>query len=238
MCRITVSHLTTELHMDYTVQLSRHSAFLSRSQLHARPDNGTCLIFEQSCPRRRPHSASTRPRCTPNPTLELWYLFPLTRPFASPSSPSFAPSTHCSATTSRSSCLPPAPEAPLPQPSRPLPALLCVSPLPLPRPPPRRSSLGPHFLPTLLASFICTCKRASLWGRSRRLEKLFDRSSVPLLINSCEFDSAFPCEAQAAADDILGSGKYTPGYEQMYWEVELFLSHGDSNPVIHPVLGL
>lgn len=38
-----------------------------------------------------------------------------------------------------------------------------------------------------------------------------------LLINSCEFDEAFPPEAQAKADEILGGDKFPPGYERLYW---------------------
>ena len=43
-------------------------------------------------------------------------------------------------------------------------------------------------------------------------------SKAPLLINSCEVDPAFPLENQAMADEILGGGKFAPGYERTYWE--------------------
>jgi len=46
----------------------------------------------------------------------------------------------------------------------------------------------------------------------------YKKTSVPLLINSCEVDSQFPKEAQAQADDILGDGKFAPGYERTYWD--------------------
>lgn len=45
-----------------------------------------------------------------------------------------------------------------------------------------------------------------------------DKAKAPLLINSCEVDPAFPLEAQAKADEILGDGKFAPGYERTYWE--------------------
>ena len=40
---------------------------------------------------------------------------------------------------------------------------------------------------------------------------------MPLLINSCETDSAFPIDDQRKADEILGDGKYKPGYKRTYW---------------------
>ncbi|KAJ7242374.1 Alpha/Beta hydrolase protein [Mycena haematopus] len=48
-------------------------------------------------------------------------------------------------------------------------------------------------------------------------EKYATVSKAPLLINSCEVDSAFPLEAQAQADAILGDGKFTPGYHREYF---------------------
>ena len=48
------------------------------------------------------------------------------------------------------------------------------------------------------------------------LEK-YAQTSVPILINSCETDSMFGQEAQKAADEILGNGKFTPGYLRTYW---------------------
>ncbi|KIJ53083.1 hypothetical protein M422DRAFT_242187 [Sphaerobolus stellatus SS14] len=35
---------------------------------------------------------------------------------------------------------------------------------------------------------------------------LLERSNVPLLIQSCEFDTAFPAEVIQEGDDILGNG--------------------------------
>jgi len=50
------------------------------------------------------------------------------------------------------------------------------------------------------------------------LERYKAESKAPLLINSCEVDPAFPQEMQALADEILGGGKFAPGYERTYWE--------------------
>ncbi|KAI8970925.1 alpha/beta-hydrolase [Trametes punicea] len=50
------------------------------------------------------------------------------------------------------------------------------------------------------------------------LEEYRDKVKAPLLINSCETDPAFPQEAQAKADEILGGGRFPPGYERTYWE--------------------
>ena len=50
-------------------------------------------------------------------------------------------------------------------------------------------------------------------------EALLATSTVPLLINSCETDSHFPPEAQAVTDELLGAGKYRPGYKRTFWEV-------------------
>jgi len=47
--------------------------------------------------------------------------------------------------------------------------------------------------------------------------KLVASSKVPLLINSCETDQQFPPEKQKIADELLGDGKYTPGYKRAYY---------------------
>ncbi|KAJ3973674.1 dienelactone hydrolase endo-1,3,1,4-beta-D-glucanase [Lentinula raphanica] len=44
------------------------------------------------------------------------------------------------------------------------------------------------------------------------------KATAPLLINSCTTDPQFPLEAQAKADEILGDGKYAPGYKREYFE--------------------
>ncbi|KAJ3757327.1 dienelactone hydrolase endo-1,3,1,4-beta-D-glucanase [Lentinula raphanica] len=49
------------------------------------------------------------------------------------------------------------------------------------------------------------------------LEKYLSISKAPFLINSCEEDAAFPIEAQARADEILGDGKFAPGYKRKYF---------------------
>ncbi|PIL25176.1 hypothetical protein GSI_13065 [Ganoderma sinense ZZ0214-1] len=61
------------------------------------------------------------------------------------------------------------------------------------------------------------------------LTKYLETSKAPLLINSCETDQMFPAEAQKAADDILGDGKFAPGYERTYWPgcVHGFAVRGD-----------
>ena len=43
-------------------------------------------------------------------------------------------------------------------------------------------------------------------------------SKAPLLINSCTYDSRFPHESQAKADEIFGNGKFKPGYKREYFE--------------------
>ncbi|PLW06673.1 hypothetical protein PCANC_10388 [Puccinia coronata f. sp. avenae] len=47
--------------------------------------------------------------------------------------------------------------------------------------------------------------------------KLIEASKVPLLINSCETDQQFPAEYQTKADEMLGDGKYKPGYKRNYY---------------------
>jgi len=49
------------------------------------------------------------------------------------------------------------------------------------------------------------------------LEKFAATSQAPLLINAAEVDQQFPIESQKQADEILGGGKYKPGFEQKYW---------------------
>lgn len=50
------------------------------------------------------------------------------------------------------------------------------------------------------------------------MQEYAEKAKAPLLINSCETDSQFPLEAQAKADEILGGGKFVPGYERTYWD--------------------
>lgn len=44
------------------------------------------------------------------------------------------------------------------------------------------------------------------------------KSHAPLLVNSCTVDVQFPLEAQEQADNILGDGKFAPGYKRIYFE--------------------
>lgn len=41
---------------------------------------------------------------------------------------------------------------------------------------------------------------------------------APLLINSCTIDQMFPKESQSKTDDILGNGKFEPGYKREYFD--------------------
>jgi len=50
------------------------------------------------------------------------------------------------------------------------------------------------------------------------LDTYFSKSKAPLLINSCPVDSQFPPESSAKADEILGGGKFAPGYKRNYYE--------------------
>ncbi|KAF9067238.1 alpha/beta-hydrolase [Rhodocollybia butyracea] len=69
------------------------------------------------------------------------------------------------------------------------------------------------------------------------LEKYRAQSKAPFLIISCEFDPAFPIEAQGKADEIFGAdGKnFAPGYQRTYWEGcrHGFAVRGDvSDPIV------
>lgn len=67
------------------------------------------------------------------------------------------------------------------------------------------------------------------------LEKYKAESKVPLLIVTCEVDRQFPLEAQAIADEVLGGGKFTPGYERVHFDgcVHGFAVRGDmSDPKV------
>ncbi|KAJ3568984.1 hypothetical protein NP233_g5346 [Leucocoprinus birnbaumii] len=65
------------------------------------------------------------------------------------------------------------------------------------------------------ASVVC---HPSLIQVPADIEKYRDESKAPLLINSCTFDTQFPPEAGKKADEILGGGKFAPGYENAFWE--------------------
>jgi dienelactone hydrolase len=65
---------------------------------------------------------------------------------------------------------------------------------------------------------VCRCVYlTSTWSHFATMQALKTQAKVPILINSCEVDNAFPADAQKAVDALLGDGQYTPGYERTYW---------------------
>lgn len=81
----------------------------------------------------------------------------------------------------------------------------------------------------LLAPFVMTLAhenaiKAGVFTHPSPMEipKVFDilleKSNIPVLFNTCEDDRAFPVEVQAKADEMLGGGKYKPGYQRTYWK--------------------
>jgi len=48
------------------------------------------------------------------------------------------------------------------------------------------------------------------------LERYASTCTAPLLINGCEVDRQFPIAAQTQADELLGNGKFKPGYSRTY----------------------
>ncbi|KIJ53080.1 hypothetical protein M422DRAFT_155234, partial [Sphaerobolus stellatus SS14] len=46
---------------------------------------------------------------------------------------------------------------------------------------------------------------------------LLEKLHVPLLIQYCELNTAFPAEAAQKADDILGNGMYAAGYKREHF---------------------
>jgi dienelactone hydrolase len=56
-------------------------------------------------------------------------------------------------------------------------------------------------------------------------QKYVATSKAPLLINSCETDAMFPLESQAKTDELMGNGKFSPGYKREFFEG---CSHGFS----------
>ncbi|CAL1702668.1 unnamed protein product [Somion occarium] len=82
---------------------------------------------------------------------------------------------------------------------------------------------------------VVVANHPSLLKVPEDLERYLAEAKAPLLINSCETDQQFPIEAQAKADEILGGGKFAPGYERPYWAgvVHGFSIRGDvSDPTI------
>ncbi|KAI0742606.1 dienelactone hydrolase endo-1,3,1,4-beta-D-glucanase [Daedaleopsis nitida] len=68
------------------------------------------------------------------------------------------------------------------------------------------------------ASKVTVVAHPSRLGVPDDLQAYCDKAKAPLLINSCETDMMFPQDAQKVADEILGGGKFAPGYERTYWE--------------------
>lgn len=67
-----------------------------------------------------------------------------------------------------------------------------------------------------LPSYVIPYRRTD--RRDDRIQKYKDTAVAPLLINSCTVDHMFPLEVQPKADEILGDGKFAPGYKRPYWE--------------------
>ncbi|KAI8454246.1 Alpha/Beta hydrolase protein [Phakopsora pachyrhizi] len=57
----------------------------------------------------------------------------------------------------------------------------------------------------------------SLLKNPEDIKDLLEKSNVPMLINSCEVDQRFPIDFQKVTDEILGDGKYKPGYKRNYY---------------------
>jgi len=76
---------------------------------------------------------------------------------------------------------------------------------------------------------VAVCAHPSLLKCPEDLERYSKESKAPLLINACEVDQQFPLAAQAQADEILGGGKFAPGYVKTYAEgcVHGFAVRGD-----------
>ncbi|KAI0077962.1 alpha/beta-hydrolase [Panus rudis PR-1116 ss-1] len=75
----------------------------------------------------------------------------------------------------------------------------------------------------------------SLLNVPEDIETYKAKSKAPLLINACEIDQAFPIESQEKTVEILGNGKFAPGFELKYWEgcTHGFAVRGDtSNPKV------
>ncbi|KAF8517944.1 Alpha/Beta hydrolase protein [Hysterangium stoloniferum] len=67
------------------------------------------------------------------------------------------------------------------------------------------------------------------------LEKLVATSKAPLLICSAEVDQQYPLESQIKGDELLGDGKYPPGYKRAHFPgtVHGFAVRGDmSDPKV------
>lgn len=64
---------------------------------------------------------------------------------------------------------------------------------------------------------VLAVSHPSSLNASEDLERL-KQTGIPLLINSCEFDQAYPPEKQKIGDEILGGGKTeAEGYRRLYF---------------------
>ncbi|THU91937.1 dienelactone hydrolase endo-1,3,1,4-beta-D-glucanase [Dendrothele bispora CBS 962.96] len=50
------------------------------------------------------------------------------------------------------------------------------------------------------------------------IQNYLSSSKAPLLINSCTIDQMFPMENAKITDEILGEGKFAPGYKRAFFE--------------------
>ncbi|TFK71962.1 dienelactone hydrolase endo-1,3,1,4-beta-D-glucanase [Pluteus cervinus] len=82
---------------------------------------------------------------------------------------------------------------------------------------------------------VAVATHPSLLQNPTDFEKYLELAKAPLLINSCTIDSQFGLEFQAKGDEILGDGKFAPGYKREYFDglIHGFAVRGDmSDPKI------
>jgi len=85
------------------------------------------------------------------------------------------------------------------------------------------------------ATHVSVTAHPSLLKVPEDLETYRDKATAPLLLNTCTVDNMYPPEAQAKGDEILGGGKFKPGYERAYFDgcEHGFAVRGDlSNPKV------
>ncbi|KAH8833224.1 dienelactone hydrolase endo-1,3,1,4-beta-D-glucanase [Flagelloscypha sp. PMI_526] len=78
---------------------------------------------------------------------------------------------------------------------------------------------------------VSVVSHPSMLEAPKDLQEYFDKSTAPLLINSCTHDDPFPFEKQEIADKIFGDGKFKPGYKREHFEGAKhgFAARGDRN---------
>ncbi|TFK69288.1 chlorocatechol-degradation protein [Pluteus cervinus] len=64
---------------------------------------------------------------------------------------------------------------------------------------------------------VAVASHPSLLQNPTDLNRYLNESKAPLLINSAEFDTSFTPEFQTKADELLGGGKFPPGYLRTFW---------------------